>query len=59
MILRDAMERCCNRSKSELQVRGAIRDAIIVAIEVVRCKSELQVRGGIERCRRYANKKYT
>ena len=59
MQLRYAIERCCNRCTSEVQVRGAIRDAIIVAIEVVRCKSELQVRGGIERCRRYANKKYT
>ena len=42
-----AIERCYNRCKSEVQVRGAIRDNQ----KDVRCKSELQGIGEMERCR--------
>ena len=52
MILRDAIDRCCNRCASDVQVRGAIRDANDKRKrENVRCKGKLHVRGEIERCR--------
>ena len=52
MQLRYAIERCCNRCKSEVQVRGAISDANDRRRQMdVRCKDKLHMRGEIERCR--------
>ena len=48
----NAIERCCNRCPSDVQVRGVIRDANDRRNRNdVRCKDKLHVRGEIERCR--------